>query len=167
MASSDLLATEIINHSTDRCTAFALRIPTEIHPGYFEHVTITSPVKNGRRVIIIQFPKSQGAVSLIYPVDDNLEGAVFCLTSFMLYGDGECTMEMKPINTRTGGVDEQFTLASWNLNITPTRGSGGGAKLGLGLGQDEVHEQVKKIVMTLFCDSGDIIKDGNPMGDEP
>lgn len=140
------LAREIINqaHPPDRPTPFALRIPTEIHPGYFEHVTVTAPVKNGRRVVTIQFPESQGATSLIYSVGDNLEGAVFCLTSFMLYGAGICRMEMKPFNERTGGVDEQFTLASWNLAPTRTNREG----------QEEVHQQVKKIVATLFCESG-------------
>ena len=153
------LAREIINQANppDRPTPFALRIPTEIHPGYFEHVTITAPVRNGRRVLDIQFPESQGATSLVYSVEDNLEGAVFCLTSFMLYGDGLCSMEMKPINNLTGGVDEQFTLAYWNLN--PTRASINREK------QDEVHEQVKKIVQTLFCETrntdGDDAMGGN------
>mmetsp|Transcript_23290 Transcript_23290/g.39807 ORF Transcript_23290/g.39807 Transcript_23290/m.39807 type:complete len:153 (+) Transcript_23290:119-577(+) len=143
------LAREIIHQANppDRPTPFALRIPTEIHPGYFEHVTVTAPVKNGQRVLTIQFPESQGATSLTYSVEQNLEGAVFCLTSFMLYGNGVCRMEMKPFNNRTRTVDEQFTLASWNL--TPTRSSSTNRD-----GQDEVHAQVKKIVMTLFCESG-------------
>mmetsp|Transcript_5401 Transcript_5401/g.11739 ORF Transcript_5401/g.11739 Transcript_5401/m.11739 type:complete len:160 (-) Transcript_5401:298-777(-) len=152
------LAREIIAQSNppDRPTPFALRIPTEIHPGYFEHVTVTAPVKNGRRVLTIQFPESQGATSLVYSVDDNLEGAVFCLTSFMLYGNGLCRMEMKPFNERTGGVDEQFTLASWNL--TPTRSPPNRE------GQDEVHQQVRKIVMTLFCEAGQREDDGESAG---
>ena len=147
------LAREIINQSSppDQPTPFALRIPTEIHPGYFEHVTVTAPIKNGRRVLIIQFPESQGATSLSYSVQENLEGAVFCLTSFMLYGNGLCRMDMKPINTG-GGVDEQFTLASWNL--TPKNNYSRES-------QDEVHLQVKKIVMTLFCESVNVDNNGN------
>ena len=150
MMASDL-ASEIIKQATpsDRPTPFALRIPTEIHPGYFEHVTVTAPVKDGRRVLVIQFPESQGSPSLIYSVDDNLEGAVFCLTSFMLYGNGVPRMEMKPINVRTGGVDEQFTLASWNLTPASNRMTSANK-----LAQDEVQDQVKKIVMTLFCELG-------------
>ena len=50
------LAREIIEQAapSDRPTPFALRIPTEIHPGYFEHVTVTAPVKDGQRVLVIQ-----------------------------------------------------------------------------------------------------------------
>ena len=33
------------------------------------------------------------------------------VTSFVLYGDGACRMEMKPVNVQRGGVDEQFTPA--------------------------------------------------------
>ena len=146
------LAREIINQSSppDQPTPFALRIPTEIHPGYFEHVTVTAPIKNGRRVLIIQFPESQGATSLSYSVQENLEGAVFCLTSFMLYGNGAYQMDMKPINTG-GVVDEQFTLASWNLSPrNSTRES-----------QEEVHLQVKKIVTMLFCESVNVDNNGN------
>ncbi|KAL7538543.1 hypothetical protein ACHAWF_006117 [Thalassiosira exigua] len=148
------LAREIINqaHPPNRPTPFALRIPTEIHPGYFEHVTVTAPVKDGRRALHIRFPASQGATSLEYSADDNLEGAVFCLTSFMLYGDGLCRLEMKPINRRTGGVDEQFTLATWNL-APPTTRRGSNQDGGL-QAQEEVHQQVKRIVATLFCESG-------------
>ena len=144
------LAREIINqaHPPDQPTPFALRIPTEVHPGYNEHVTITSSVRHGRRVLTIQFPESQGSTTLVYSVEDNLEGAVFCLASFMLYGDGACRMEMKPVNLRTGGVDEQFTLATWDLTPTSTRNSTPRD------GQDDVHQQVKKIVMTLCCDTG-------------
>merc|ERR1712032_399799 len=113
-----------------------------------EHVTVTSSMKDGRRLLTIQFPESQGATTLVYSVDENLEGAVFILTSFMLYGDGLCRMEMKPVNTRTGGVDEQFTLATWDLTPTPTRSSSNNREA-----QDEVHQQLKRIVMTLFCDT--------------
>jgi len=145
------LAREIINqaHPPDQATPFALRIPIETHPGYVEHVTVTSSVKNGRRVLTVQFPESQGATALVYSVEDNLEGAVFCLASFMLYGDGLFRMEMKPVNIRTGRVDEQFTLATWDLTPTPTRKVSTNRD-----GQDEVHQQLKKIVMTLCCDSG-------------
>jgi len=106
-------------------------------------VTVTAPVAHGCRVIEIQFPPSKGDTTLVYPTGDNLDGAVFCITSFMLNGDGLCKMEMKPINKRTGAVDEQFTWASWNL--TPSRANKDG--------QDEVHQQVKKIVAMLFCES--------------
>jgi len=147
------LAREIINQAQppDQPTPFALRIPTEIHPGYFEHATITSSVKSGRRVLTIQFPESQGATTLIYSVEENLEGAVFCLTSFILYGDGLFSMEMKPVNVRTGKVDEQFTLATWDLTPTHTRGASANRDK-----QDEIHQQLKKIVMTLCCDTGHI-----------
>ena len=150
------LAREIINQEAnppDQPTPFALRIPTEFEPGYFQHLTVTAPVKNGCQVLIIQYPESQRETSLVYSVDNNLEGAVFCLTSFMLYGDGLCRMEMLPFNTRVGGVDRQFTLASWNL--TPTRSTNRER-------QDEVHQQVKKIVMTLFCESVHL-EEGNEM----
>ena len=64
-------------------------------------------------MLVIQFPESQGASSLVYSVQDNLEGAVFTLTSFMLYGDGHTMMEMKPINRRTG---------AWTSNLRWRRG---------------------------------------------
>ena len=57
-------------------------------------------------------------------------------------------MEMKPINVRTGGVDEQFTLASWTLTPASNRMTSANKA------QDEVQDQVKKIVMTLFCELG-------------
>ena len=56
-------------------------------------------------------------------------------------------MEMKPINVRTGGVDEQFTLASWNLASNRMTSPNL-------LVQNEMQDQVKKIVMTLFCELG-------------
>ena len=101
----------------DRPSPFALRIPLEVHPGYAEHVTITAPFQRGRRLIVIDFPESQGSTNLVYPVDENLEGAIFVLTSFMLNGVGCTTIEMKPFNAGTGDVDEQFTLATWD--VTP------------------------------------------------
>lgn len=153
MSATDL-AREIINQANppDQPTPFAIRIPIEIHPGYFEHVTITAPVTNGRRVLTIQFPNSKGATTLVYSVDDNLEGAVFCLTSFMLNGDGTTIMEMKPFNTLTGGVDEQFTLARWN--VMPNRTTSPRAYVTRDV-QEEVQGQVTKIVKTLFCETGD------------
>ena len=176
MAAAEL-AREIITQSTplDRPTPFALRIPTEIHPGYFEHVTITSPIRNGQRILHIQFPASKGARSLVYSVEHNLDGAVFCLTSFMLYGDGECVIEMKPVNSTndnnnrtmmvgggstTGGVvDEQFTLAKYNLTPTMASSGRGTPRHSMSVpskeSQEEVYEQVKKIVGMLFCESGD------------
>mmetsp|Transcript_31570 Transcript_31570/g.57786 ORF Transcript_31570/g.57786 Transcript_31570/m.57786 type:complete len:171 (+) Transcript_31570:140-652(+) len=156
------LAQEIIHQSNsypDQPTPFALRIPTEIHPGYFEHVTITSPSKNGRQVLSIQFPTSQGATSLLYSATDNLDGAVFCLTSFMLYGDGCCKIEMKPVNLRTGMVDEQFTLATWDLNPVPHNMRSRPSREWLQHLQEDVYQQVKKIVMMLFCESGGDVVD--------
>merc|ERR1719223_877067 len=57
----------------DRPSPFALRIPLEVHPGYAEHVTITAPFQHGRRLIVIDFPESQGSTNLVYPVDENLD----------------------------------------------------------------------------------------------
>ena len=140
----------------DRPSPFALRIPLEVHPGYAEHVTITAPFQRGRRLVVIDFPESQGSTNLVYPVDENLDGAIFVLTSFMLNGVGCTTMEMKPFNAGTGDVDEQFTLATWD--VTPPsqkkRLSLAGTASQLVEEQAVVMDQVRRIVGTLFCESG-------------
>ena len=111
-------------------------------------------------MLVIQFPESQGAGSLVYSVEENLEGAVFTLTSFMLYGDGHTMMEMKPINRRTGGVDEQFTLATWNLVPQNNRGVNSPRGANNKDLQEEVHGQIKRIVAMLFCEAGQETNEG-------
>ncbi|EJK72737.1 hypothetical protein THAOC_05699 [Thalassiosira oceanica] len=145
---------QAVSPPPDRPSPFALRIPLEVHPGYAEHVTITAPFQHGRRLIVIDFPESQGSTNLVYPADENLDGAIFVLTSFMLNGVGCTTIEMKPFNAGTGDVDEQFTLATWD--VTPPSHKKRLSLVGTQFVEEQavVMDQVRRIVCTLFCESG-------------